>query len=172
MMGRRDKEKRLKRNRQAARDASANPLGLVRGRTCGECRECCTALGVLALAKAENTPCRHQGCAGDPGCIIYARRPKPCKLFRCAWLEGFFTVDDRPDKSRVMVTSGVVNSDVIQVWSLDPDAIDAPLALRAIRQFGMEGMRVVQLVRPPNDGPYRRTAKLTIGGVEVPDAVE
>ncbi len=64
-------------------------------RSCGECRACCTGLGVVELKKPPGTACRHE-CA--QGCAIYAQRPRPCREFHCLWRLGFGEETARPDR--------------------------------------------------------------------------
>ncbi len=68
-------------------------------RACGTCTACCTALGVLEIEKAPETPCKHQ-IAG--GCGIYARRPKTCREYSCFWRLGMMTAERRPDRFGVI----------------------------------------------------------------------
>lgn len=66
------------------------------GRTCGDCRACCTVLGVDAVEKAAGEPCRH---LTKRGCGIYADRPEECAVYRCLWHVGLFgETRDRPDR--------------------------------------------------------------------------
>lgn len=72
-----------------------------RPRTCGDCDECCFALGVRPLDKPAFQRCTNQTTEG--GCGIYETRPEPCRLYRCAWLEGFGEERDRPDRLGVVL---------------------------------------------------------------------
>lgn len=76
-------------------------------RKCGECRLCCK---LLAVGKAEYPDdfqkpqgewCKH---SCDIGCAIYATRPKDCAEYECTWFSGVFEEDDRPDKSKIVVS--------------------------------------------------------------------
>lgn len=67
-------------------------------RECGECRACCTVLGIEDLKKPNHTRCEHE-C--DKGCAIYNDgRPQVCIDFKCGWLESDddFRNMERPDK--------------------------------------------------------------------------
>lgn len=66
-------------------------------RVCGECSLCCTVLRVDALRKLGGTPCVHLAGAGR-GCAIHTTRPAICRGYRCAWLQGSFRDEDRPDR--------------------------------------------------------------------------
>lgn len=72
------------------------------GRECGDCRACCTVLGVHDLAKEPHTKCEH-ACAS--GCAIYQERPESCRTYSCGWLGG--SVDGgrsmRPDRLGVIL---------------------------------------------------------------------
>ena len=67
------------------------------GRECGECALCCTVLRVDELEKPARVACdklRRDG----PGCSIYETRPRICRSYKCAWLQGSFGDEDRPDR--------------------------------------------------------------------------
>lgn len=70
-------------------------------RTCGDCTRCCTMLSVHGDGwyKPPGVPCASQA---DGGCSIYAQRPAACHAYRCMWLGGFGTLDDRPDRGRAI----------------------------------------------------------------------
>lgn len=70
-------------------------------RSCGQCSECCTTLGVPAIGKAPGERCT----AVEPkgGCLIYTSRPTECQVFECLWLKGFSKPSSRPDRSGVLV---------------------------------------------------------------------
>ena len=75
-------------------------------RKCGTCRLCCKLLavgkdGVDDFKKPQGKWCKH---CFDGGCRIYAYRPPDCEEYECTWLRGVFDDDDRPDKSRVVVS--------------------------------------------------------------------
>ena len=67
-------------------------------RDCGECTVCCTVTHVPELQKPVKVTCSN--C--DKGCSIYESRPKSCRDFACAWLQGDLKEDMRPDKIGVM----------------------------------------------------------------------
>lgn len=69
-------------------------------RSCGECHACCIYLEIDVLDKPARQKCRH---LGDSGCDIYAERPRVCSGFWCCWAFGLFSVEDRPDRSGVLV---------------------------------------------------------------------
>lgn len=66
-------------------------------RSCGDCRACCTVLGVRDVApepKPAFQRCAHE-C--EAGCAIYDTRPHTCRVYRCAWLDGMDDESSRPD---------------------------------------------------------------------------
>jgi hypothetical protein len=94
-------------------------------RPCGDCRACCTVLGVEELRKPNYTPCRHE-CS--QGCAIYQDRPSSCRVFNCWWKIGM--VDGkRPDKSGIIVDS---LSTCVRIWEAKPGALRCPMNRRTI----------------------------------------
>jgi hypothetical protein len=86
---------------------TAAPVGHEAKRTCGDCRACCSALGIeespgekelglISEWSAPGEPCRYE-C--DKGCRDYARRPLSCRAYLCWWLRGWGKEQDRPDRS-------------------------------------------------------------------------
>ena len=67
---------------------------------CGECTVCCTLSVVEELDKKAFETCNH--CILKKGCGIYNKRPKVCKDFECAYLQGGKNIEQRPDKCGVM----------------------------------------------------------------------
>jgi hypothetical protein len=90
-------------------------------RPCGECKACCTALGVVELHKRNYEPCRHE-CA--KGCTIHGKHPDSCKDFNCWWKVGKVR-GDRPGRSSIVVESAPVPGlgAVIRVWEVKPGAL-------------------------------------------------
>ncbi len=78
-------------------------------RRCGACAVCCEVADVegLDFPKPAGTRCPH----ALRGCAIHAdpKRPMVCRSFRCAWLQGFGRLRDRPDKCGCMVTVNDAN---------------------------------------------------------------
>lgn len=75
-------------------------------RECGACTLCCTQMAVAEIGKPEWTTCS-LACA--TGCAIYRDRPSSCRAWSCAWKQGMFSEDARPDKTGVLVTVKVVD---------------------------------------------------------------
>jgi len=75
-------------------------------RSCGGCTACCQVVPVRELGLKA-----HQGCphirdilhAAGPGCGIYSKRPRSCRLWNCGWLESDWADDLRPDRCGVVV---------------------------------------------------------------------
>lgn len=68
---------------------------------CGECKACCTTLGVEELQKGNYQPC-HNEC--PTGCAIYDQRPNSCRAYHCGWAGRWVEGDERrrPDKLGVI----------------------------------------------------------------------
>jgi hypothetical protein len=81
---------------------TAYDIGLVAGRTCGDCTVCCTAMAIdkPEIQKEAGVTCRH--CAG--GCTIYDTRPPLCRDYHCGWRQlAILDESWRPDRSGVFV---------------------------------------------------------------------
>lgn len=76
-------------------------VGPAPGRSCGTCRMCCKVMGVFELEKPPGPWCSHLSL--DQGCTIYEQRPPTCRSFICGWLAGAMDLQDRPDKTRVVI---------------------------------------------------------------------
>ena len=75
----------------------------MKSRECGTCTACCYGLVVEAIDKPAFQCCRHT--VTDGGCGNYAKRPSACRNFRCLWLEGHLSEEDRPDRLGVIFTT-------------------------------------------------------------------
>ncbi len=103
------------------------------GRECGTCSLCCTLLRVDELTKLGGTDCVHQRPEG--GCGIYERRPGVCRGYRCAWLQGHFEAEDRPDNIGAVldfVSQG--EQPMLQVHLAHADAFEGSPRLREIAE--------------------------------------
>ncbi len=71
------------------------------GRACGDCTVCCVVPGIDThdIQKITGAACRH--CAAG-GCAIYDARPRACRAFFCAWIEGAMPDGWRPRDSGVL----------------------------------------------------------------------
>ena len=70
-------------------------------RTCGSCTACCKTHPIMELANPAGVWCVH--CSIGKGCQIYERRPQECKDFKCDWLLGFFSPEEKPNLVKVVV---------------------------------------------------------------------
>jgi hypothetical protein len=130
------------------------------GRVCGGCTLCCKLLPALDLGKLAGQRCRHS--RAGKGCAIYARRPKSCRTWACAWLANPDTAGmPRPDRAHyvidVVLDQVIIQSNedgskralgVIQVW-VDPAFPDAHRApeLRAFMLREAEERGLATLIR-------------------------
>ena len=55
---------------------------------------CCRLFTIRETAKGPNEPCPR---LCESGCSDYEDRPEVCARFECLWLEGMFSIDERPD---------------------------------------------------------------------------
>lgn len=72
-----------------------------KSRSCGECTACCKVFEIKLLNKRRGAWCTH--CSIGRGCTIYETRPVPCQTYRCRWLQGHGSEDERPDKTRIVL---------------------------------------------------------------------
>lgn len=96
---------------------------------CGECRACCTTIGVRELKKNNYQPCEFE-C--DAGCSRYDTRPPSCREYLCWFKVGF--VDKRPDRLGLIFDFDSV-AYVIRVWEVSPGAASSADGLAAIAQL-------------------------------------
>lgn len=76
----------------------------VASRPCGACMACCTALAVAELDKPVGVRCTEAGGEGEPGCRIYAQRPRACRDYLCGWKMGFGEREQRPDQLGLLLS--------------------------------------------------------------------
>jgi len=76
------------------------PQAQPKGRSCGQCNECCTALGVPEIQKTTFHTCSH---VVEHKCDIYANRPEVCRIYKCAWLQDVLPGPERPDRVGVVI---------------------------------------------------------------------
>jgi len=67
---------------------------------CGDCKACCTVLGVSELEKPMYQTC-NKVCAS--GCSIYQKRPKECQTYECFYFKNNYDAELRPDKLGVII---------------------------------------------------------------------
>lgn len=112
---------------ERTRDGSRLQRIPVLDRKCGDCRLCCKLLAVGKderpddFKKPQGVWCEH---CFDGGCKIYSRRPKDCEEYECTWHRGIFDDDDRPDRSKVVVSleygEAVLDSDGRELYGPTP----------------------------------------------------
>lgn len=71
---------------------------------CGDCNACCNG-GLIGEAHGhvfgEGVPCHY---LNNQKCSIYKERPDVCKSYQCAWSQGLFTKELKPNKSGILVS--------------------------------------------------------------------
>jgi hypothetical protein len=95
-------------------------------RKCGRCTVCCSCFYIVELAKPQWVDCKH---ICNSQCGIYPERPKSCREFRCQWLHGLFTEDDRPDRLGVVFyvyDSPLLGTPFLTGLELVSGALDSP----------------------------------------------
>jgi Fe-S-cluster containining protein len=114
-------------------------------RECGGCTACCTVCEILELDKPIRTKCEHE-C--EIGCAIYENRPKTCQLFFCAWLRGFGTEDERPDKLGLFIEDRSGPPDGMQffVKEVCKGAANKPKAIDCLKRLKTRSGRNVYLM--------------------------
>jgi hypothetical protein len=73
---------------------------MIDGRKCGGCKACCTINGIEELDKPIRTHCPNE-C--EVGCTVYPNHPPSCQTFKCVWIRGFGSDNERPDKLGLFV---------------------------------------------------------------------
>ncbi|MGY3493962.1 Fe-S-cluster containining protein [Bradyrhizobium sp. USDA 4502] len=111
-----EKQKLLLRERQGSWALGFPVAPTVR--QCGSCTLCCKVLEVTDLGKPVNTVCSHILAGG--GCEIYHERPRQCRSFSCAWLQGHLDDDWFPETTGMVPHFGLDALNV-QVDLDDPD---------------------------------------------------
>lgn len=92
-------------------------------RNCDECAVCCEIAEVKEgdFYKPAGKLCSHS----CNGCKLFGKsdRPKVCSDYQCAWSRGYGDINDRPDKSNVMLSVSDFNGGVwIFVQETERDA--------------------------------------------------
>jgi len=96
---------------------------LSEARSCGPCSLCCTVLRVDELHKLGGVSCVHQRAEG--GCSIHPQRPGICRAYRCLWLAGGLTEEDRPDRlGAVLDVVGDGGSAWLEIREATPGAFE------------------------------------------------
>ena len=114
-------------------------------RTCGRCTACCEIVGVSDLGKPYYQACKD--CVPKQGCAIYARRPKGCRDFACAWLQGNLSRNMRPDTCGVMVSACDDDPRQLELYEVWPDAFQTKLAITCVEEVKRQASKPVMLFR-------------------------
>ena len=104
---------------------------------------CCKAVAVVQLSKATGDWCPH---VCPECCGIYETRPIECCTFRCLWLNGYFSDDERPDRIDVVFfeEETAEGECIVTASESHPGAAaDSPRAKNLIRQILEAGVSVV-----------------------------
>ncbi|SEC27640.1 zinc/iron-chelating domain-containing protein [Bradyrhizobium erythrophlei] len=163
-LGALEKQKLLFRERQGSWALGIPVAPTVR--QCGSCTLCCKVLEVTDLGKPVNTVCNHIRAGG--GCDIYNERPRQCRSFSCAWLQGHLDDDWYPETAGMVPHFGLDALNV-QVDLDDPDRWREEPYFNKLCELSLKGLRVSE-GRPyatlviVGDGRY-----LLLGRTIVPD---
>lgn len=97
-------------------------------RPCGECKACCTVIGVAELNKGNYLRCKHL-CGS--GCKIYDTKPTACTEYQCGYRFGL--VKDRPDRIGLIVDYQLIPlPGAIRVWEVRKGAANTRKGKRLI----------------------------------------
>lgn len=98
-------------------------------RTCGGCTACCKTHPVLSIDKPISKWCKD--CIIGKGCSIYEKRPSECADFKCQWLFGNCEEKDRPDYTKIVIDSYILDAigeKVIALYEVSEGALDRQFA--------------------------------------------
>lgn len=113
---------------------------------CGPCRQCCKAPFINGVMPSAGNWC--QKCTTS-GCAIYAKRPKPCREFKCLWLRSQtgdqpMAADLRPDKCGAIFTDDTTNTDPI-LMEVHIDGVMTPRAFEFINEVQNAGRKAKRI---------------------------
>lgn len=99
----------------------------ISGRSCGDCKACCSSLQVIEIDKPLWSGCQN---LCETGCGIYPDRPTSCQEFECLWLSGNLEGDERrrPDNLGLMFsiqTAQKIPYPTIGCFEVKPGAVKA-----------------------------------------------
>lgn len=115
-------------------------------RECGTCNACCVYPMVPELKKPADTPCRFLEACGY-GCQVYEARPKSCRNYTCAWIEGHGGQQDSPVLTGVLIDRRETRFGMALVARpLHPGAGKTKEALSAMRRMSRDLGMVVLVV--------------------------
>lgn len=136
-LGALEKQKLLVRERQGSWALGFPVAPTVR--QCGSCTLCCKVLEVTDLGKPVNTVCNHILAGG--GCEIYHERPRQCRSFSCAWLQGHLDDDWFPETAGMVPHFGLDTINV-QVDLDDPGRWREEPYFSKLCELSLKGLRV------------------------------
>lgn len=115
-------------------------------RACDGCTLCCFTHGVRTLRNTLKDAfewCKH--CAIGQGCKTYDDRPSACRKWRCAWIEGMGTKENRPDKTQVVLEWAYLRlgRTLIMVGATS-DALDSNYAREIVLEQARLGVPVLR----------------------------
>lgn len=97
---------RIPANRAERRLAKRHSLKVEQERSCGTCTACCITHGVPSLDKKEFERCAILSRSVQPGCSLYATRPKECRTWSCLWKKGLGEESDIPNVRGIVLDVG------------------------------------------------------------------
>lgn len=135
-------------------------------RSCGDCTACCVvpAIDTPQIQKITGAMCRH---LGPGGCGIYETRPRACREFFCAWIEGAMPEGWRPRDCGVLAQTIMVGGQAGMSLMLIGDA------LKTVRQdwfvdYVQAGLRAGMPLVLALPGPHgTRSAKQALNTAEM-----
>jgi len=120
-------------------------------RVCGGCTACCKVREIYddpvleTFLKPPGVWCKH--CDKGRGCRLWSKpeRPNACQTFDCAWLDGNFDQEDRPDKAKLVVEAqqNTLAGTVLLLWGLAPDSLRSSFAEERKRETLLLGYPVL-----------------------------
>ena len=107
-------------------------------RACADCSACCNEFEIPEIKKASHIVCaflKHGACGiyGDP------TRPRVCQQYVCAWAMGYGDLEDRPDKSGVIVDyrDGIADTNLYGHLIREPDNKSLETLERISNEIGL-----------------------------------
>ena len=129
-------------------------------RSCGSCTACCHTLSIEELGKPAFSECAHANNAECGGCDIYEDRPSACHNFRCMWLDGHLSEEDRPDKLGVIFTTTFEENTGIHpmIVEVRPGAVQTQKIVSAVDQLTAKSPVLVLTADSGTFHPRKREA--------------
>lgn len=114
-------------------------------RKCGGCTACCKTHPVIEIFKPAHEWCLR--CDRGKGCRIYQDRPGGCVGFKCQWLLGEGSEDDRPDRTRIVADYFETEEFgwLVMLYETIPGALQNSFAQRRTRESLRRGSVVCHL---------------------------